>query len=58
MSALPETYTESESRKWYDSLKLEAKMDVDMKIEMIMSDGETSEAAAIALAYRDQHEKN
>lgn len=54
MGALPETYIESDSHKWYDALRLEAKMDADMWIEQIMSDGETSEAAAIALVYRDQ----
>lgn len=53
MGALPEEYIESVSRKWYDALRLEAKMDADMRIEMIMSDGGISEAAAIALVYRD-----
>lgn len=54
MGVLPEEYIESDSRHWYDSLRLEARMDADYRIEQIMSDGETSEAAAIALVYRDQ----
>ena len=47
----------SESMTWYLSLRLEAKMDADMWVEMIMSDGGTSEAQAIAIVYKDKHEK-
>lgn len=46
----------TESMQWYLSLKLEAKMDADMRIEMIMSDAKTSEAEAIALVYKDKNE--
>ena len=46
----------SKSLDWYLSLKLECKLDTDMRIEMIMSDGCTSESEAIALIFNDRME--
>ena len=39
---------------WYLSLRLECKLDVDMKIEMIISDGSKSVEQAIAIIYSDK----
>lgn len=56
MGDSPGTHEESASMTWYQGLRLEAKMDADMRIEQIMSDGGISEAVAIALVYKDKAE--